>query len=110
MRFVAVKPEEQQALLIIRWGRQLVVRQKVQILNVIRGLHRELDHVIGNGPVAALRFVKTFQTDDCIDMPDVAKNMLKTLCEQVVALDERVLTNRAFNSFCPCNADGIPTG
>ena len=95
-RFVAVKSKEQQALLTIHRVRQLIVRQKTQMLNVIRGLLREFGHVIGNGPGAAMRFIKTFQiiktfqTDDSLDMPDVAKSMLKTLCEQVIALDERV--------------------
>ena len=83
MRFVAVKSKEQQALLTIHRVRQLIVRQKTQMLNVIRGLLREFGHVIGNGPVAAMRFIKAFETDDSLDMPDVAKNMLKTLCEQV---------------------------
>ena len=90
MRFVAVKSKEQQALLTIHRVRQLIVRQKTQMLNVIRGLLREFGYVIGNGPVAAMRFIKTFQTDNCLDIPDVAKSMLKTLCEQVAALDERV--------------------
>lgn len=36
MRFVAVKSKEQQALLTIHRVRQLVVRQKTQMLNVIR--------------------------------------------------------------------------
>ena len=90
MRFVAVKSKEQQALLTIHRVCQLIVRQKTQMLNVIRGLLLEFGHVIGNGPVAAMRFIKTFQTDDCLDMPDLAKSMLKTLCEQVIALDERV--------------------
>jgi len=62
MRFVAVKSEEQQALLTIHRVRQLIVRQKTQMLNVIRGLLREFGHVVGNGPVAAMRFIKTFQT------------------------------------------------
>ncbi len=90
MRFVAVKSKEQQALITIHRVRQLIVRQKTQILNVIRGLLREFGHLIGNGPVAAMRFVKAFHTDDCPDIPDVAKSMLKTLCDQVVALDDRV--------------------
>ncbi|AXI41943.1 IS110 family transposase [Sulfitobacter sp. SK011] len=90
MRFVAVKSKEQQALLTIHRVRQLVVRQKTQMLNVIWGLLREFGHVIGNGPVAAMRFIKAFETDDCPDIPDVAKSMLKTLCDQVVALDDRV--------------------
>jgi transposase len=64
MRFVAVKSKEQQALLTIHRVRQLVVRQKTQMLNVIRGLLPEFGHVIGNGPVAVMRFVKAFKTDD----------------------------------------------
>ena len=40
MRFVAVKEKEQQALLTMHRVRQLIVRQKTQILNVIRGLLR----------------------------------------------------------------------
>ncbi|MFY2823492.1 IS110 family transposase, partial [Ruegeria sp. MALMAid1280] len=38
MRFVAVKSKEQQALLTMHRVRQLIVRQKTQMLNVIRGL------------------------------------------------------------------------
>lgn len=90
MRFVAVKSKEQQALLAMHRVRQLIVRQKTQILNVIRGLLREFGHVIGNGPVAAMRFVKAFQTDACPDIPDLAKSVLKTLCDQIIPLDERV--------------------
>jgi transposase len=91
MRFVAVKEKEQQALLTMHRVRQLIVRQKTQILNVIRGLLREFGHVIGTGPVAAMRFVKAFHADDCPDIPDLAKSVLKTLCDQVISLDERVV-------------------
>ncbi|MDP5219898.1 IS110 family transposase [Ruegeria sp. 2205SS24-7] len=90
MRFLAVKSKEQQALLTMHRVRQLVVRQKTQMLNVVQGILREFGYVIGNGPVAAMRFVKTFQTDDIPDILDVAKSMLKTLCDQVVSLGERV--------------------
>jgi transposase len=91
MRFVAVKSKEQQALLTMHRVRQLIIRQKTQMLNAIRGLLREFGHVIWSGPVAAMRFVKTFQTDDFLDMPDVAKSMLKTLCDQVAERDDRVV-------------------
>lgn len=57
---------------MIRRVRQLIVRQKTPMLNVICGLVCEFGHVIGNGPVAAMRFIKDFQTDECPDMPDVA--------------------------------------
>ena len=61
MRFVAVKSKEQQALLTIHRVRQLIVRQKTQMLNVIRGLLREYGHVVRNGPVAAMRFSETLK-------------------------------------------------
>jgi len=91
MRFVAVKEKEQQALLAMHRVRQLIVRQKTQILNVIRGLLREFGHVIGRGPVAAMRFVKACQAGDDPDIPDLVKSVLKTLCDQAIALDERVV-------------------
>ena len=91
MRVVAVKSKEHQALLTIHRVRQLVLRQKTQMLNVIRGLLREIGDVIRNGPVAAMRFANGFNTDDCPDMPDVAKSMLKNLCERDVALNERAV-------------------
>ena len=91
MRFVAVKSKEQQALISIHRVRQLIVRQKTQILNVIRGLLREFGHVIGNGPVAAMRFVKACRAGDYPDIPDLVKSVLKTLVDQVISLDERVV-------------------
>lgn len=91
MRFVAVKEKEQQALLTMHRVRQLIVRQKTQILNVIRGLLREFGHVIGNGPVAAMRFVKACRSGDFPDIPDLVKSVLNTLCDQVIALDDRVV-------------------
>jgi len=91
MRFVAVKEKEQQALLTMHRVRQLIVRQKTQSLNVIRGLLREFGHVIGSGPVAAMRFVKDCQAGDFPDIPDLVKSALKTLCDQVVSLDDRVV-------------------
>ncbi len=91
MRFVAVKEKEQQALLTMHRVRQLIVRQKTQVLNVIRGLLREFGHVIGNGPVAAMRFVKACRTGDFPDIPDLVKSVLNTLCDQVISLDERVV-------------------
>lgn len=60
-------------------------------MNVIRGLLREFGHVIGSGPVAAMRFVKACKTGDYPDIPDLVKSVLKTLCDQVISLDDRVV-------------------
>ena len=91
MRFVAVKSKEQQALITVHRVRQLIVRQKAQLLNVIRGRLREFGPVIGNGPVAAMRFVKACRAGDFPDIPELVMSVLKTLCDQVISLDERVV-------------------
>ena len=86
MRFVPVKGTDQQALLAMHRVRNLFVRQKTQVLNVIRGLLREFGHVVGNGPVAAMRFVKSCQVGELPDIPDLARGVLTTLCDQVMSL------------------------
>lgn len=53
-----VKQKEQQALLPMHAVRQLIGSKKTQILNVIRGHFPEFGQVIGNRPVAAIRFGK----------------------------------------------------
>jgi transposase len=47
--------------------------------------------VIGNGPVAAMRFVKACRAGDFPDIPELVMSVLKTLCDQVSSLDERVV-------------------
>lgn len=91
MRFVPVKGKDQQALLAMHRVRNLFVRQKTQVLNVIRGLLREFGQVVGNGPVAAMRFVKSCQAGELPDIPDLAKGVLTTLCDQVMSLERRVV-------------------
>lgn len=91
MRFVPVKSEGQQAVLALHRVRALLVRQKTQVLNVIRGLLREFGHVVGTGPVAAMRLVKSCRAGDAPDIPELAKGVLDTLCDQVVSLERRVL-------------------
>ncbi|MEM9207440.1 MAG: IS110 family transposase [Pseudomonadota bacterium] len=90
MRFVPIKSEEQQAILSLHRTRALLVRQKTQMLNAIRGLLREFGHVVGNGPVAAMRLVKSCRAGDYPDIPDLVKDVLNTLCDQVIKLDQEI--------------------
>lgn len=85
-----MKSEGQQAVLSLHRVRSLLVRQKTQVLNAVRGLLREFGHVAGNGPGAAMRLVKTCRAEDYPDIPDLAKGVLKTMCDQVTALQEQV--------------------
>ncbi len=59
--------------------------------NAIRGLLREFGVVVGNGPTAVLRIVKSCGAEDYPDIPDLAKGVLKTMCDQVLSLQQQVL-------------------
>jgi transposase len=50
MRFVAVKGEEQQAAAVVFRARDLLVRQRTQIINAIRGHLAEFGMVVAKGP------------------------------------------------------------
>ena len=90
MWFVEVKEPEQQALLGLHRVRDLVVRQRTQVVNVIRGLLREFGHILPKGPGAAIRFAKSCLAGDLLDIPDLAKGLVTTLCDQLMALCDRV--------------------
>lgn len=46
MRFVEIKSEDQQAVLAIHRARDLVVRQRTQVVNMIRSILREFGHIL----------------------------------------------------------------
>jgi transposase len=56
MRFVPVKSPEQQAALSMHRARDLLVKQRTQLVNMIRGLLAEFGINIPKGPRAPLRF------------------------------------------------------
>lgn len=91
MRFVAIKTPEQQALLGLHRTRDLVVRQRTQVINMIRGLLREFGHVFPKGPEAALRYAKAhLDGTRPADIPEFANGLIATLCDQLVSLQDRI--------------------
>lgn len=65
MRFVAVKTEEQQARALIFRTRDLLVRQRTQLINALRG------HLAEYGVVVAQGVVHVKRLQDAIDAPEV---------------------------------------
>jgi transposase len=49
MRFVEIKSEEQQAVLAIHRSRDLIVRQRTQVVNMIRSILHEFGHILLTG-------------------------------------------------------------
>ena len=91
MRFVAIKTEEQQGVLFLHRARDLVVRQRTQLSNMLRGLLGEFGIVIAQGIGSAVKFAKAVLDGDRPSIPEVAIDVLTNLCNQMVALHLRIL-------------------
>ncbi|MFK7881842.1 IS110 family transposase [Roseobacter sp.] len=90
MRFVDIKTEDQQAILSIHHTRDLPVRQRTQLANMIRSLLREFGHILPIGIQAVTAFAKRHLSGDHPDMPDIANGMLGIECYQFIGLNERI--------------------
>ncbi|MEM6565521.1 MAG: IS110 family transposase, partial [Pseudomonadota bacterium] len=90
MRFVEVKSEDQQAILALHRTRDLAVRQRTQLANMIRSLLREFGHVLRSGIEAVIAFAKRHLEGERPDMPDLASGILGTVCYQFLGVHQRV--------------------
>jgi transposase len=90
MRFVDIKTEDQQAILAIHRTRDLAVRQRTQLANMIRSLLREFGHILPIGIEAVTAFAKRHLSGDHPDMPEIANGMLGIQCYQFIGLNERI--------------------
>lgn len=91
MRFVEIKSPEQQAVLGLHRVRELIVKQRTQVINMIRGILREFGCVFPKGPEAAMRYAKAhLEGDHPEETPAFASSLITTLCDQLLALQERL--------------------
>jgi transposase len=90
MRFVAVKGEEQQAGAVVFRARDLLVRQRTQIINAIRGHLAEFGMVVAKGPLHVAKLVAAIE-DNHSGIPAMARPILRLLADQLRSLDERVV-------------------
>ncbi|WP_271553094.1 IS110 family transposase [Bradyrhizobium sp. CCBAU 45394] len=89
MRFVAVKSEEQQAAAIVFRARDLLVRQRTQTINALRGHLTEFGVVAAQGPSHVAKLVSVIISHDT-DIPELARPILRLLVEQLRSLNEKV--------------------
>ncbi len=90
MRFVEIKSEDQQAVLAIHRARDLVVRQRTQVVNMIRSILREFGHILPTGIEAVSKFAREHGTEDQFDMPEIADGILGLMCHQLNGLNARI--------------------
>jgi transposase len=88
MRFVPIKTEEQQAVLIMHRTRELLVRQRTQVVNALRGHLAEFGIIEPQGiwHVGRLRA----RIEDESTIPEPGRTVLGFLVGQLDQLDQRI--------------------
>ena len=90
MRYVAIKSPDQQAALALHRTRDLFVKQRTQLVNMIRGLLAEFGIEIRRGIEQALMLAKRIAVDEVPDIPRLAAKMIAGLAGQVLDLQARL--------------------
>src|SRR5215203_3962988 len=90
MRFVAVKSEQAQAAAVVFRTRDLLVRQRTQAINALRGHLAEFGIIAAKGPLHVPKLI-ALMDDPTSDLPHAARVILGILVQELQALDERIL-------------------
>ncbi|WP_321818824.1 MULTISPECIES: IS110 family transposase [unclassified Paraburkholderia] len=107
MRFVAVKTEDQQAMLALHRMRQQLVRIRVMQINQLRGLLYEFGVVLPQGRRASIEAAKVALASMADELPAMfAESLqdqfsrLRGLDEQIAQIEQRILEWRRNNDAC----------
>jgi len=90
MRFVPVKSPEQQAALSMHRTRDLLVKQRTQLVNMIRGLLAEFGIDIPKGLERALLMARRIVDGEAPDVPMEAAKIVSTLSQQALDIHIRL--------------------
>jgi transposase len=89
MRFVPVKTEEQQAVLIIHRARELLVRQRTQLINAVRGHLAEFGVIEAPGPWNVTRLLARME-EVGTRVPELARQVVDLLADQLDEVGRRI--------------------
>ena len=89
MRFVAVKSREQQASGVVFRARDLLVHQRTQIMNALRGHLAEYGHVAPKGVMHVERLIAEIEDPES-ELPDAARASLVGLVRMLGRLDSEI--------------------
>ena len=90
MRFVAIKSEAQQAALALHRTRDLLVKQRTQLVNMIRGLLAEFGIEMARGLHHALDLAARVARGAAPDVPELAVRVITGLAGQIGDLQVRL--------------------
>ena len=90
MRFVPVKSEEQQSVLMLHRSRDLLMRQRTMILNAIRAHLAEFGIIAAQGPGKVVELVARLREGDGLEVPALARAALMALAAQLDSLASQI--------------------
>jgi len=89
MRFVAVKGKAQQGRGMLFRVRDLLVGQRTQAINALRGHLAEFGLVAPQGPAHVARLARALEDADA-DLPELVRDLGAVLLDQIAVLDGRI--------------------
>lgn len=89
MRFVAVTSAEQQAQGMLLRTRDLLVRQRTQTINALRGHLAEFGIVAAQGPARVEALANAIE-DETTSLPEMARELARLFVSQIAQLGERI--------------------
>jgi transposase len=89
MRFVEVKSEERQACAVVFRARDLLVRQRTQTINALRGHLGEFGVVVAQGALHVGKLARAIEDDPNL-LPAAARAALGALVQTLCQLEERI--------------------
>jgi transposase len=90
MRFVPVKSEEQQSVLMLHRARELLVRQRTMLINALRAHFAELGIVMRQGPTGVSTLIGLIEDDEHDLVPPFTRRALMPLADQLRELYRRI--------------------
>ena len=88
MRFVPVKTEEQQSALLMHRARELLIRQRTQLINAVRGHLAEFGLVVARGPWNVPRLLASMDEDQRV--PEATRQVIQLLAAQLDDVGRRI--------------------
>ncbi len=89
MRFVAVKDEAQQASAAVFRARDLMVRQRTQLINALRGLVAEHGWVAPQGRFRMAQLMADIEAPACA-LPEAARGAFRVMIDTIRSLDRHI--------------------
>lgn len=90
MRFAPIKSREQQAVLMIHRTRDLLVRQRTQLINALRGHLSEFGIVVAQGRCNTGKLITIVEDETDDRLPELARQTLRSFVEQLYATNLQI--------------------